>query len=393
MKLPAVKKTHLFSLIRVLTVALCGVFYYVHNQTPSRSVNEFAGQAVAPEVSSFSDYYRAKVLTVVEEPKLYEAVSPLQMIKVKFLTGDQKDNEVEIENQDPIGTTAEQKIKPGDTVVVGKFLNAAQQDQQSPYVIIDKYRLPAIGLIVGIFFVLALIFGRLRGLASIGGLMFSIFLLAYFIVPSIVAGHDPLLISLVGSAIIIIVSIFLAHGFNERSGLAALSTFITLAAAGGMSYYFVHIAKLFGLGSESSFYLQSGLAGSINLRGLLLAGVIIGTLGILDDVTTTQTATVDEIYKANKQLTLKELYSRSTSVGKEHIASLVNTLALAYAGASLPLFLLITISTNQPLWIALNSEFVAEELIRTLVGSVTLILAVPLSTLLAAYYFSYRRER
>jgi uncharacterized membrane protein len=382
-----IKKTHIFSVILVLAIGLFAAFYYVHTRMPPQIINSFAGQAVAPEISSFSEYYRAKVLAVDEEGQEYEGISPVQTIKIRFLTGTAKDKELEIDNQDPIGTTAEQKIKEGDVVIVGKLQNNAQQDQGPPYLIIDKYRLPAVGLIVGLFFILALVFGRIRGAMSIGGLAFSIFILAFFIVPGIMGGKDPVVVSLIGSALIIMVSIFLAHGFNERSAIATISTFIAIGLAGTMSYYFVHMSKLFGLGSESAFYLQSGLAGSLNLRGLLLAGIIIGTLGILDDVTTTQTAAVDEIFKANKKMSFKELYAKAASVGREHIASLVNTLVLAYAGASLPLFLLITTSTSQPLWIVLNSEFVAEELVRTLVGSAALILAVPISTLLAAYYY------
>ncbi|HYC80108.1 MAG TPA: YibE/F family protein, partial [Candidatus Binatia bacterium] len=129
----------------------------------------------------------------------------------------------------------------------------------------------------------------------------------------------------------------------------------------------------------------------LNLRGLLLGGIILGVLGVLDDITTAQSAAVYEIRRANPALPFKELYSRGLSIGREHISSLVNTLFLAYAGASLPLFLFFTAGDHpQPFWVTLNSEFIAEELIRTLVGSVALMLAVPITTFLAAYYFSRR---
>jgi len=147
------------------------------------------------------------------------------------------------------------------------------------------------------------------------------------------------------------------------------------------------MTRLFGLGSEESLDLQYGALKNINLQGLLLAGIIIGALGVLDDITTAQTAAVAELKLANAKLSFDELYRRGMAVGKEHITSLVNTLALAYAGASLPMLLLFTVY-QQPLWVTLNSEFVVEEVVRTVVGSLALTVAVPITTFLAAYWFS-----
>ena len=386
MKKFVLKKTHLFFVISVLTICIAFGFYMVQSKN---SDTEIDNHEIAPELTSFQGYYRAKILEVKEGPQEYSGVSPEQVIKVQILSGEEKGKELEIQHQDPTGTTVEQKNKPGDTVIIGKMQEVIGEDLSPDYLIVDKYRMPALGLIIGIFFALTIFLGRKRGVSSLLGLGFSIFLLTYFIVPRIISGSDPVLVSLVGSSAIILVSIFLVHGLSIRSALATISTFITLAISALMSIYFVPLAQLFGLSSEEAYFIQSGLAGTVNLRGLLLAGIIIGTLGILDDVTTTQTAVVDELHKTNPNFTLRELYIRSISVGKEHIASLVNTLVLAYAGAALPLFLLLTISTDQPLWIVLNSEFMAEEIIRTLIGSITLILAVPISTLLAAYYFTH----
>ena len=136
-----------------------------------------------------------------------------------------------------------------------------------------------------------------------------------------------------------------------------------------------------------------GLLENIDLKGLLLGGIIIGALGVLDDVTTGAAAAVDEIYKANPAFTFTELYQRGLSVGREHITSLVNTLALAYIGASFPLLLLFTTNAAQPLWVALNAENIVEEVIRTLVGSTTLILAVPITTALMAYTLKLWQSR
>jgi uncharacterized membrane protein len=143
------------------------------------------------------------------------------------------------------------------------------------------------------------------------------------------------------------------------------------------------------MGSDEAVDLTLGYFENVDLKGLLLGAIVIGALGILDDVITTQVATVEEIQNAHTRFSFWELYRRGLSVGKEHIASLVNTLVIAYAGASLPVFLFITTSEN-PLWVILNNEYMAEEIVRTLVGSTTLILAVPISTLLAAYIYSRR---
>lgn len=382
------RKSHIFSIILFLVVGLTLAFFYIYSQ-PGSSGSPATGELTTPDTALFSTYARARVLSVAAEPAQYPGLPPLQKVSLQFLTGERVSEVIEIDHEEPLGTVPEQQVQQGDTVVVGQLQPNNSLGAGVDYIIVDKYRLPALGIILVIFFVLALLFGKIRGVTSIGGLAFSIFLLIYFIVPNITAGHDPVLISLVGSSMIIIVSIFMAHGFNVRSALATISTFITLGLAVGLSHYFVGLAKLFGLGSEEAFFLQSGLAGSLNMKGLLLAGIIIGTLGILDDVTTTQAAAVDEIYKTNPKLNFKELYQKASIIGKEHIASLINTLVLAYAGASLPLFLLLTMSADQPLWVLLNSEFMAEEIVRTLVGSAALILAVPISTILAAYYFHH----
>src|SRR3989344_12894 len=148
----------------------------------------------------------------------------------------------------------------------------------------------------------------------------------------------------------------------------------------------VTISKLFGFGSEEAYYLQLFQSNTIDLRGLLLGGIIIGVLGVLDDVTTAQTAAVFELKKANQAFGFKELYTRAMRIGREHISSLVNTLVLAYAGASFPLLLVFSMNKNIPLWATLNSELVSEEIIRALVGSTALVLAVPIATAIAAWF-------
>ena len=154
------------------------------------------------------------------------------------------------------------------------------------------------------------------------------------------------------------------------------------------------MVHLSGLGTDDAFSLQFGQTGNINFKGLLLGGIIIGTLGVLDDITTSLSATIEEIKKANPKYTFWELVKSGLRVGSEHISSLVNTLVLAYAGVSLPLFLFLILNPMQhPLWTILNSEIIVEEIVRTLAGSIGLILAVPITTLLAAWLNTTKSQK
>lgn len=310
-------------------------------------------------------------------------IQPYQRVVVEITQGNDAGHTFEYDYQLPVRHTDNQKLEVGERVAVVKVT----REGESEYYVAEKYRLPSVIWIFAAFFLLAIIFGGWKGLTSTLGLMCSLVIITSFIIPQIVAGRNPVVISLVGGLMILLLSLYLAHGFNKRTTVALAGTMITLVLASLLSMVVVSVANLFGLGSEESLSLLQGQLQNINMRGLYLGGIIIGALGVLDDITTAQSATVDEIHRANPALTRGELFRRGTSVGREHIASLVNTLALAYVGASLPLLLIFT-QTDFPLWVIFNSEFVVEEIMRTLVGSITLILAVPITTWLAALVFS-----
>jgi uncharacterized membrane protein len=265
----------------------------------------------------------------------------------------------------------------GETVVVETITRG---DGSQEFIMRENYRLPALGWLFAFFLLIAFLLGGRTSLMAVLGLLVSIGILLMLVIPRILAGGNPLFISLVGCVLIACTSLYMAHGFSRRTSVALLSTVLTLAVSAVLAVVFVHLGKLFGLGSEEALYLQSGQLAGIDLRGLLLGGILIGCLGVLDDITTAQTAAIDEISKANPALTPLQLRTAGFSVGKEHIASLINTLALAYVGASLPLLLLFKTQADFPLWVTLNGEFLAEEIVRTLVGSATLLIAVPLST-------------
>jgi len=335
-----------------------------------------------------SEYSKAIILSIDDEGTNVVAedyVEDYQIFTAKILNGTEKGKEVKIKISgiktiDNIG-----HHKAGEKIVVIKTYSI---DGTIHYDYADNYRIQALILIFIIFVFMVLLLGRKKGVGSLLGLFFSILVLSFFIVPQIAKGKDPIIVTIIGSVLILCVSLYLAHGLNKRTHLSLLSTVITLGISIIMAQIFVHMASLFGLGSEEAFFLQAGQYGDINLQGLLLAGIIIGTLGVLDDITTAQTSVVGELKLANPNLSKLELNKRALVVGKEHISSLVNTLVLAYAGASLPLFLLFSASPNVPFWYSFNSQYISEEIVRTLIGSLSLILAVPISTYIAAHFLS-----
>lgn len=323
-------------------------------------------------------YVRGKVLRVLGAED-----EGRQRLEVEILSGDNAGSTVQA-NADVPETSEAYAI--GDQVIVSTLDSSGEIS----FVVTDAFRLPDVGIVVFFFILLAIAFGRRRGAMSLIGLAVSLAVLTFVIAPWILSGGSPLVASLVGSVGIAAISICIAHGVNRRSLIALGSTLLSLVFAVGLAAIAVYLIGLSGAGTEEAVYLKLGAGISIDLAGLLLGGMIIGALGVLDDVTTTQVASIEEIAKADGTLDAKELYARGLSVGREHIASLVNTLALAYAGAAFPLFLLLTLPGGPPLWVVLNSEPVVEEAVRALVGGSALILAVPISTLLAAKYFTRR---
>ncbi|MBI4049651.1 MAG: YibE/F family protein [Candidatus Doudnabacteria bacterium] len=373
--------------IRLKIVLLLALFFLFWNLALAQQEEPFEAGHVPAE-----EFYKAEVLEVLEnraDTLPDGTVYRTQSYRLKVLEGPETDKELEIQDKGLTTLNGGRGLSKGEKVVVFKVSSEALTE----YYIADTYRLPSIIWIVLFFFLVAIAFARWKGVSSILGLGVTVIVIAKFAVPQIINGKNPVLISLISALIIALISIYLSHGFSKRTSIALVSTLITLGLASILSFIFVSFGKLFGLGSEQAFYLQTGPLQNLNLQGLLLGGIILGALGVLDDITTSQSAAVEEIQRANQSLPFKELYRRGTSVGREHIASLVNTLFLAYAGASLPLFLFFQASNPQPFWVTLNAEFISEEIIRTLVGSIALILAVPITTLLASYFFAIKPRK
>lgn len=276
-------------------------------------------------------------------------------------------------------------LSPGDQVLVRSLTDSPQP----VYFIVDHVRDSQLWTFTLAFVALVLIIGRWQGVSSIVGMIASLLVILRFIIPGIVAGHSPVTISIIGAAVILATSLYLAHGVNRKTTTALLGTTVALALTAGLAAFAVDFAKLTGLADEHAASLNIITSGGINPQGLLLAGMIIGALGVLDDVTVAQSSAVFELRSANPALKARELFGRAMNIGRDHIASTVNTLFLAYAGAALPLFILLSVQA-EPTGTLVTQEFLATEVIRTLVGSIGIVASVPLTTALAAASINLR---
>ncbi len=308
---------------------------------------------LAQEVS-----YEGTITKIIEEDGNYQKVE---------VTSKGKSYEIESGQYE---TSNNIKYKIGDKIVV-------TDDQITDYV-----RRPSLYLLFVIFLLLTVVIAGKWGLTSVFGMAYSFYIIFKFILPLIIKGYNPVTVSIIGAVFIIPVTFSMSHGINRKTINAIIGTLISMVIVGLLSVLFVNLSKLSGFAVEEAGFLQYQLGGIINMKGILLAGIIISTLGVMDDITISQASVVEELRKANKKLSKKELFFRSMNVGKDHISSMVNTLVLVYAGASLPLLLLF-VNNPHPFLEVINYEIIADEIVRTLVGSIGLILAVPITTYIA----------
>lgn len=275
---------------------------------------------------------------------------------------------------------------------VGEELMITLNEDTNDYQITDYYRQKPINLLFWIFVITVLAIGKLYGLTSILGMFLSLAVIIKIILPQISSGTNPILVIIIASVFLIPTTFYLSHGINTKTNLAIIGTFISAIVTGILAYAFTHLSHITGYANEEANFLDVAKNGQLNIQSLLIAGIIIGSIGILDDVSVSQVSVVNEIAKANPKFGFFDLFKRSMSVGRDHVASMVNTLFLVYTGAAMPLMLLFldsSVSFNQ----IINTEIVAEEIVRTLVASIGLILAVPTTTFMAANYYSKNKNR
>ena len=275
----------------------------------------------------------------------------------------------------------------GDAVVL--TVTQDPQTGRNTYAVVDHQRGKALLFMLAIAAAIVLAAGRWRGLTALLALAVSFVLLLLFVIPAILNGENPLLVAIIGAIAVMFAVLYLTHGFNVHTSVAILGTLLSLVLTGLLGYAFTLLTKLTGFGSEESVYLSISL-GQVDVRGLLLAGIVIGALGVLDDVTITQSSTVEEL--AVTATSRRELYRAATRVGRNHIASAVNTIVMAYAGASLPLLLLI-VAGGRSAGQVVTSELIAQEIVRSAVGTIGLVASVPITTGLATLVADLRGGR
>lgn len=309
----------------------------------------------------------------------YETTETGQVLDIRFLEGPETGTNITVEQDNSFQTNA-RTFKKGDRVLV--VVNTSAEGEVF-YSVGDYVRTEALAIVFVAFLALALFIARKKALASFLSLGFTFLIIFMVLLPALSSGQDPVWAT-IGSAILIIpVTYYLAHGVSRKTNVAILGTLIALVITGVISALATDAARLSGFINDETHFLKS-LNEMFDLKGILLAGMILALLGVLDDVTISQSAIVAELKETDAKLQPAELYEKAMKIGTDHIASVINTLFLVYAGASIPLLLLFQFSGVSAMNL-LNYETIATEIIRTLTGSIGLMLAVPITTLLAAF--------
>lgn len=334
---------------------------------------------------------RARVVDILEEGRVELGdghTQPYQRVLVYVESGSLAGERIAVE-EGVVNIISDQRLfEPGDRV----FLERVAGPGEDRFYISDVVRLAPLVVLAVLFFGLVVGVGRWKGVRSLGGTLFSLAVIFGFILPQIVAGRDPVAVSIVGSILLLSVSTYLTYGINLKAHAAVVGMVLSLTLTGALARLFVGWSRLGGLGMEESSFLILELGSGINLRGLVLGGIIIGSLGVLDDVCVSQASAIFELIRANRDLKLLDLFRSSLNIGTDHIAAMVNTLLLAYVGGAMPLMLAFVIY-QEPILLRINREPIAEEIVRTLAGSCGLVLAVPITSLIASFFARWFVQR
>lgn len=329
---------------------------------------------------------KAQVLEVLKsEIKIIpgtDTTATYQSLRVKILEGPEQGLITDVDN-DYLA------LRAGDVFYLNHTVNTIEG--RDYYAVSEPYRLNVLYSFVGLFILCVIVFGGVQGVRGLLALAGGFLLIMYVLLPGILHGYSPVVMAMLVSSLIITVGSYITHGFNKTTSAAVVGMLCTILLTGGLAYVAIYMGKLSGFESEESVYLNFDTRGKIDFPGLLLGGILIGLLGVLYDVAIGQAVTVEELMDAGKHLTRKDIYRKALRIGREHIGALINTLAIAYVGASLPLLLLFYSSAHSTLML-INKDIFATEILRTMIGSIGLVLAVPITTLIATYMLARHRN-
>ena len=338
-----------------------------------------------------SETVRAEVLNIQEEG--YSTVGKqeqiYQIVEIEIMEGEFKNSHLFLEFGKNQVMPEEYILKPGNEILV--TVGVSPLDNTPGAFFIDFVRGKVLLWIFMLFAIITFIIGSWTGLRSLLGMMIGMGAIILFIIPQIANGANPVVTSIIGSVIFLTVSLYLVYGWRTMTHSAVISMMLSLILTGGISIFVVKLTRLTGFGNENMMFLIQQSENPIDMRGILLAGIIIGSLGVLDDLVVGQSSAVFQLSEANADLNFQELFRRAMTIGRDHAAASVNTLVLAYAGESLPMLLLFHI-TNVNLGMAINVSFIAEEIVRALAGTIGLFLSIPISTALACLWVLRKPE-
>lgn len=353
--------------VGTVLVSLLAIMWIATLITPYQPDDKYDIYSPEQRSSASTTYFRAKVNAI-----------GASNLDVTLLDGPQKNT------NETVYYPATSRL---DSVRVGSTILVANTSSTDTIYLIDTYRIPVLITIIALFMALVVIVGSKRGIMSLVGLGVSMVVVVWFIIPFILAGHNSLLVCIAGAYIIAFSTIIIAHGVKLRTIISLGCVVFILLIVAILAHVAVTMLGLQGSSDETSYYLMLDMP-QIDMAGVLAGGIIIASLGVLDDIVTAQVATVDELQKANAKLGIRQLFRRASSVGAEHIASLVNTLVLVYVGAALPILIsLFGRGTGSNAVLVANGEYISAEIVRTVIASSGLVMAVPISTLVAAFIF------
>ena len=361
----------LIAVILLTAFIVWGIPYFFQTSLP-----EAAGMPLGTGTA------RAEVVAIPEEGEidLGGVIQHYQILSARILDGEYAGMTFDVDYGKRQVVPSDIRFDVGDTILVSVSM---RQDGVINVYFVDYVRTPMIGWLAVAFAVAIIVTGKWKGVRSLLALAFSLTTIIGFIIPHILTGEDPVRVSIIGATILLTITLYVTYGWTLKTHASVIGMIVVLVLTGSLAWFAIQLTRLTGSATEEALFLIQMSAVSINLRGLMLGGMIIGALGVLDDLVTTQSSAVFELHATDETLGFRALVARAMRIGQDHVAATVNTLVLAYAGASLPTLLMFSLNRGD-YGTLLNYEFIAEEVVRTLVGSLGLIAAVPITTAIAA---------